>query len=71
MAKPKHREVWVNLNGAKDFFVILGRVQHAMRKSALPESEIEEFREQARKTKTIPEMIDLCRQWVEVTYDEP
>lgn len=63
----KHKEIWVNLEGKSDRLAIIGTVAHAMRHTALPEGEVEEFREEAHKTKTLDDLFAVCEQWVRVT----
>jgi len=69
MARKLHPEVWVDLNGTEDRMVIVGRVTNAMRVRAVPDSRIQEFREQTYKMKNLDDLLALCRRWVEVTRD--
>lgn len=67
LALIKHKEVWVNLTDKNDRNTIVGTVAHALRRSALPESEVDEFREEAHKTPDLESLFQLCERWVRVT----
>lgn len=69
MARPIHREVWVDLTGKTDTMVIIGHVQHAMRRVAVSEDDIYEFRREAVKAPNLAGVLAVCRKWVEVTNE--
>jgi len=70
MNRKHHREVHVDLNGTNDKFVVMGRVTHAMKRTALPEEEIDAFRQEARVTKTIEDLFAVCERWVTIEREQ-
>lgn len=65
--RKRHREVWVDLYGKTDRMVIVGRVTQAMRRVAVGEEDVEEFRREAHRTKTHEELMEVVERWVEVS----
>lgn len=65
--RPRHREVWVDIRGTEDTFAIIGKVAHALRVAAVPNSEVDAFREEAHRSGSKEAVIETCERWVEVS----
>lgn len=66
MPGPKHPEISVQLTGRDgNAFFILGRIRDAMRRGGVPDTEIEQFTEEATGS-DYDNLLATCMKWVDV-----
>jgi hypothetical protein len=77
MPKVHHREVFVDLTDkdTNDRFLVCGLVTHAMKRAAVPDEEIDLFREEVfrlngKKEKASKDLMKLIKSWVTVETGE-